>query len=486
MKFIRKALWPTAIVAAALMLFGALGSAINAAEEVGAVETSGDLEIDEEVGVHIVISDSNAADVQAIKDAVQNVKAAQNQRAVGDAEEALRKLLDKLGQANSELAISGVSIIDDAHASGLLAEVDTLVTTLTEAIDALNTPGGVLAEERKAANDAVAAFSIIYPLFAPADYNVRIDNESGRASIVGVLVGTAIAKQSPPTRSVGASAVNLGTLSGSQSQALASYALPNSGWVVLVLVECSRAGEVEIEFDSTTDGIASKFTDLTCGAAAAPAAVASTAVDASISVSGTTVSVDVADRDDDAASGVDVEFTTDRCEFANGSNAQAVDTDSAGTAEATLTCATPGTATVTASVDRPGRDLVLVAMITVVGAPDTLSVEARSMMDDMACGDVVTLTITVIDSAGQAVADGTVVQLSTNVGGSLVSSVTTVNGAAKAFLITSDTNDSYAVVAQSGAATGYATVTCDDMSMDDDAVAPPITPPSTGDAGLAN
>ena len=39
MKFIRKALWPTAIVAAVLMLFGALGSAINANEVKGGVQT---------------------------------------------------------------------------------------------------------------------------------------------------------------------------------------------------------------------------------------------------------------------------------------------------------------------------------------------------------------------------------------------------------------------------------------------------------------
>ena len=39
MQFIRKALWPTAIVAAFLMLFGALGSAVNADSVTGGVKT---------------------------------------------------------------------------------------------------------------------------------------------------------------------------------------------------------------------------------------------------------------------------------------------------------------------------------------------------------------------------------------------------------------------------------------------------------------
>ena len=42
MKFIRKALWPTAIVAAFLMLFGALGSAVNADKVTGTIQKDGD------------------------------------------------------------------------------------------------------------------------------------------------------------------------------------------------------------------------------------------------------------------------------------------------------------------------------------------------------------------------------------------------------------------------------------------------------------
>ena len=42
MKHIKKALWPTAIVAAALMLFGALGNAVNADKVTGTIQKDGD------------------------------------------------------------------------------------------------------------------------------------------------------------------------------------------------------------------------------------------------------------------------------------------------------------------------------------------------------------------------------------------------------------------------------------------------------------
>ena len=66
MKFIKKALWPTAIVAAALMLFGALGSAINA-DTLGDVQSStGDnvVEADEEVAIYVVV-EGDVTDVDA-------------------------------------------------------------------------------------------------------------------------------------------------------------------------------------------------------------------------------------------------------------------------------------------------------------------------------------------------------------------------------------------------------------------------------------
>ena len=75
MKFIRKALWPTAIVAAVLMLFGALGSAINA-DTLGDVQSStGDnvVEAGTEVAIYVVVSadaTTESAQQAAVRDAV--------------------------------------------------------------------------------------------------------------------------------------------------------------------------------------------------------------------------------------------------------------------------------------------------------------------------------------------------------------------------------------------------------------------------------
>ena len=61
MKFIRKALWPTAIVAAVLMLFGALGSAINADTVKGNVETADGGVVYVEVEVDSLLANAQAA-----------------------------------------------------------------------------------------------------------------------------------------------------------------------------------------------------------------------------------------------------------------------------------------------------------------------------------------------------------------------------------------------------------------------------------------
>ncbi len=173
-----------------------------------------------------------------------------------------------------------------------------------------------------------------------------------------------------------------------------------------------------------------------------------------------------------------------------------VDSESDGdetVAEVTLDCskASAGDATVVARIDKPGRDILLTTTVNVVGSPASLTVDAASMMDVMTCGEVATLTINVVDSAGQPVANGTVVNLTTNVAGVLVASATTSGGVADAYLITSNANvGSYAVVVQSGSAIGYVTVSCEAAAapapMEEvEEAAPDITPPSTGDAGLA-
>ena len=67
LKFIRKALWPTAIVAAALMLLGAMGNVINTDELSDVRSSSGDdvLEAGEEVAIYAVVEPT--ADTAAAK-----------------------------------------------------------------------------------------------------------------------------------------------------------------------------------------------------------------------------------------------------------------------------------------------------------------------------------------------------------------------------------------------------------------------------------
>ena len=210
------------------------------------------------------------------------------------------------------------------------------------------------------------------------------------------------------------------------------------------------------------------------------------------------ITVTIEDEDGTAATpGDDVEFTTNACVFGNDKNAQTVESEADGDdtiAEATLDCSgvSAGAVTVTARIDKPGRDVLMATTVTVFGPPAELTVLGGPMMRNLTCGEVVTLTILVVDSADQPVANGTVVNLTTNIAGVLVAPAFTSGGVAKAYLITSNSHaGSYAVVVQSGPAVGYITVSCEAAAAAGVLIAPApveasaITPPSTGDAGLA-
>ena len=131
-----------------------------------------------------------------------------------------------------------------------------------------------------------------------------------------------------------------------------------------------------------------------------------------------------------------------------------------------------------------------------------LTLTVTASMDNMVCGSVRQIDITeVVDTNGETVANGTEVIVSTNFGGVLTGATTgrfapsstvvsTTDGAASVYLITSDTHvGDYAVVALAGgSAVGNLTMACmaEMMDMDADADADAaITPPSTGNAGLA-
>ena len=219
---------------------------------------------------------------------------------------------------------------------------------------------------------------------------------------------------------------------------------------------------------------------------------------------------------DAAAPGDTVRFKTDNCEFADERSSRVLTSertvgdghaDDNTTAVVTLDCsgksAKVGTATVSASVDRASDSDVYAEdlVVTLVGKADKLTLTPTTSMDSMVCGDVRLIDINVADVNGAAVANGTEVIVSTNFGGVLAGTTTgsfapssamvsTTDGAVSVYLITSDTHvGDYAVVGTTGLVIGYLAMACGPMEAEmadaADADAAAITPPSTGDAGLA-
>ena len=118
LNLIRKAMWPTAIVAAALMLFGALGSAVNADDIDGDVRSSSGsssvIDSDEETAIYVVVDFDADADNDGIMDDANAADSA-----------ALEAVIDA--------AVDAYVADDGAEEAGLLdVEVD-LVTALQAA-----------------------------------------------------------------------------------------------------------------------------------------------------------------------------------------------------------------------------------------------------------------------------------------------------------------------------------------------------------------
>jgi len=200
---------------------------------------------------------------------------------------------------------------------------------------------------------------------------------------------------------------------------------------------------------------------------------------------------------------------------------------------------TPGVANITAIVERGGDDLVLKTTVTVVGPPAANGVTVTASPASLICGEKATISVDIKDSIGQAVSDHTLVEAVTNAGGvlggtgavaggvGLVSPISstvaeTYGGKATIYLLTSTQHvGKYEVVITTGGGGGVTyygaghldngghltnvlgglfttppisvqvTVEC---SLPAPAPAPTvkapatgqgITPPSTGDAGLA-
>jgi hypothetical protein len=188
--------------------------------------------------------------------------------------------------------------------------------------------------------------------------------------------------------------------------------------------------------------------------------------------------------------------------------------------------ATPGVATIQACIEVPdAADICRTVTVTVIGPPASITVAASPT--SLRCGEKATITVTVKDSIGQNVSDHTVVELVTNLGGTIggtggvlsfigpvvpISSngAGTFGGVATAFLLTSESHSGpYEVVATTGGTlpangaigifstppiSAQVTVTCTIPAAT--AVPAPtitaprtgtgITPPNTGDGGLAD
>ena len=474
-------MWPAAIVAAALMLFGALGSAVNA-DELGDVQSSsGDdvVQADEEVAVYVVVegdapeADEDADDKAAVKDAVDALVAAETTGAVAAAEidldDAIEDVFgtDELGnEVNGPDGTSGDVEGDDAddgtvdfNGDGDFADVaplfgdapddgerddgvgvdNGLIATLKAAILARN--GETLdANTVAAARAAITVAGFIKGLDAlegpeggdvndEAKYTVEVD---GSAEIIEVLTGPdkLTTQVSARTRVGGVSPV----LISADDDVLEDFDLTAKTEVLLVVVECT-SGSFEVSFESDAAGGLSESAEFQCQGLVDGAEISaskSTVYSAGSAESDITVTIE--DEDGSAATaGDEVTFTTNSCVFDNGKAAMDADSESDGdetVAEVTLDCsdASAGDAEVVARIDKPGRDIILSTTVNVVGPPASLTVDAVSMMDVLTCGEVATLAINVVDSAGQPVVNGTVVNLTTNVAGVLVLPVTTSGG----------------------------------------------------------
>ena len=202
MKFIRKALWPTAIVAAALMLFGALGSAINA-ERLGDVQSSsGDVvEAGEEVAIYVVVEgtpDPATATKAAAVDAIDALANADSPRAIITADADLRTALIAAGVVEDPAADT-VVILEDAA-----TEINTLRTNVIAVVNtATDAPALVTALE--AIDTAVADLKGRIGAVAGAVdndevYTVEVD---GNAEIIQVLLAERIVTADPEWRSRG-------------------------------------------------------------------------------------------------------------------------------------------------------------------------------------------------------------------------------------------------------------------------------------------
>ena len=396
----------------------------------------------------------------------------------------------------------------------------------------------------------------VFAVFAIVDddddtYTVEIDNESGSAEIVGFLDGDESGDLDTDvnTQEVnGIEPVDMSDPDESLIQDIEGLRVPANAVVgfivVLVLVDCDDLGTIEISFVNEEDDDDAQSLEIDCRGEQVSGDISASPSTVEIipqlgSTDTSTITVELFDDNGQATMpGSEVLFLTDNCGFADNSGKDLINVettydsdDDETTAAVDLDCsdastATPGTANVTAIIERSGSDIVLNTTVTVVGPPVANGITVvASPEDGLVCGEKATIVVTVLDAAGQFVSDNTPLSIVTNFGGvlggtgavalggglvtPLSSTVAMTNGgSATFFLITSDTHEgNYEVLVSTGnlvsteggiVAISSAPITTQ-VSVDCSAPTPPpaptitapstgggITPPSTGDAGLAS
>src|SRR5690606_36946662 len=106
----------------------------------------------------------------------------------------------------------------------------------------------------------------------------------------------------------------------------------------------------------------------------------------------------------------------------------------AGTAEVSLDCATnstPGTAHVTAIVQRPGADLVLKQDVQVIGPTAVSGLTLEISPTELKCGDTILAKVTAVDETGAPVSDGTPIFFTTDTSSGVVGGVEGAQGQAQ-------------------------------------------------------
>ena len=81
---------------------------------------------------------------------------------------------------------------------------------------------------------------------------------------------------------------------------------------------------------------------------------------------------------------------------------------------------TPGTATITAIVQRPGSDIVLSQDVTVVGPTALTGLTLTLNPSDLECGNTILAVANAVDSLGQPVSDNTLIYFTTDTSSGVV------------------------------------------------------------------